>query len=135
MYLFDTDILSAVIKKSPPLPLIKRLSSIPPEHQFTTAINVGELVYGAYKSHNPAYFIEKLENALWSNIQILTFDKSAAVIYGRLRSELEKSGRPLSEPDMRIASIALLHNLTLITGNIKHFSRIKNLRVENWLEL
>jgi predicted nucleic acid-binding protein len=134
MYLFDTDILSSIIKKSPPLSLIKRLSSIPPEHQFTTAITVGELVYGAYKSHNPAYFIKKLESTLWPNIQILTFDKAAAVIYGKLRSELEKSGRPLSEPDMRIASIALLHNLILITGNIRHFSKIKNLKVENWLK-
>jgi len=112
MYLFDTDALSEIIKKKPSLALIRRMASIEPDRQFTTAITVGELVYGAYRSDRPDYFLEKLERLVWPNIQILPFDEKAAGVYGQLRAELEKIGRPLSEPDLRIAAIARFHNLT-----------------------
>ena len=55
-------------------------------------------------------------------------------IYGRVRAELEAGGRPLAEPDLRIAAIALAHGMTLVTANVRHFSRVEELPVENWLE-
>jgi tRNA(fMet)-specific endonuclease VapC len=64
---------------------------------------------------------------------VLPFDRPAAETYGRLRAELERAGTPLSEPDLRIASIALTHDLTVVTGNVRHFARVSGLRVENWL--
>jgi len=134
MYLFDTDAISQIIKKNPSLPFIKRLASILPEHQFTTTITVGEMVYGAYKSNRPSYFIEKLDSMVWPNINILPFDKGAAKIYGRLRADMEKRGLTLTEPDMRIASIALHHGLIVVTGNVRHFSKVHGLKIENWLE-
>ena len=54
-------------------------------------------------------------------------------MYGRLRAELERNGRPLAEPDLRIAAIALARELTLVSGNARHFGRVPGLRVENWL--
>jgi tRNA(fMet)-specific endonuclease VapC len=133
MYLFDTDAVSQIIKKSPSLAFIRKLASVDPEKQFTTAITVSELIYGAHKSNRPGYFIEKFETLVWPNIQVLSFDEGAAKIYGRLRSEMEREGTPLAEPDLRIASIALHHELIIITGNTKHFSRIPFLAVENWI--
>jgi len=135
MYLFDTDAISQIIKKKPSLSFIKRLASVLPEHQFTTTITVGEMVYGAHKSSRPSYFIEKLDNLVWPFIQILSFDENAAKTYGKLRAEMEKKRVTLSEPDMRIAAIALYHELTLITGNTRHFSRILGLKLENWIEV
>lgn len=134
MYLFDTDALSQIIRRDPSIYFIKKLASLPPHQQFTTAITVGEMVYGAYKSNRPAYFISKLNDQVWPNIQILPFDKDSAEIYGKLRAELEKKGTPLTEPDIRIASIALCHKLVLVTGNVKHFIKISGLILENWLE-
>jgi tRNA(fMet)-specific endonuclease VapC len=133
MCLFDTDALSQVIKKSPSISFIRKLASTDPEDQFTTAITVGELVYGANKSDRPEYFIEKLEELVWPNIQVLPFDEGSAKVYGRLRAEMEKKGTPLPEPDLRIASIALHHALTVVTGNVKHFSKIEGLFVEDWI--
>ena len=133
-YLFDTDTLSNPLKKSPSLVLLRRLATVAPEDQFTTTITVGEMVYGAYRSQRRDYFLERLENEVWPNLRILPFDTDAAVIYGRLRHELETSGTPLAEPDLRIASIALARGLTLVTGNLRHFSRVPGLAVENWLE-
>ncbi|MBI5048450.1 MAG: type II toxin-antitoxin system VapC family toxin [Deltaproteobacteria bacterium] len=133
MYLFDTDTISHIIKRNPSLPFIKKLASISPEDQFTTTITVGELVYGAYRSNRPDYFLEKLDRQVWPNIQTLTFDEGSARVYGKMRAELEKKGISLSEPDIRIASIALHNNLTIVTGNVRHFSKVPMLKVENWL--
>ena len=133
MYLFDTDALSQIIKKNPSIAFIRKLASIEPEQQFTSSITVGELVYGAHRSDRPLHFIEKLEKLVWPNIQILPFDESAANVYGRLRADLEKKGTPLTEPDLRIASIAIDHGLIVITGNLKHFSKVPGLGAENWI--
>lgn len=133
MYLFDTDILSNLIKKEPSQLLLRRLTSIPAEEQFTSVITVGEMIYGAYRSNRPDYFFQKLDELVWPNVIILPFDEKAARRYGRLRSDLEKAGTSLSEPDLRIASIALAQNLALVTANTQHFSRIQELGVENWL--
>jgi tRNA(fMet)-specific endonuclease VapC len=55
-------------------------------------------------------------------------------VYGRLRAQLEREGRRIGEPDLRIAAIALARDLTLVTGNVRHFQRVPDLRIENWLE-
>jgi len=134
MYLFDTDSISQIIRQQPNLSFIKRLASISPDDQFTTTITVGEMVYGAYKSSRPSYFLEKLDRLVWPNINILSFDEAAAKTYGKVKAEMEKKGTVLSEPNMRISAIALHHNLTVVTGNTRHFSRVPGLKVENWLK-
>jgi len=134
MYLFDTDLLSQVLKRAPSPLLLARLATVPPEQHFTTAITVGELVYGAYRSPRREQLLRQLEERLWPNVRVLPFHRAAAETYGRLRAELERAGTPLSEPDLRIAAIALTHDLTMVTGNVRHFARVPGLRVENWLD-
>ncbi len=131
-YCFDTDVLSATLRRDPPLGLIRRLARISPAEQFTTAITVGELVYGASRRGSPA-LAERVRELLRSAQTILAFDEPAANVYGTLRGRLEREGRRLDEPDLRIASIALARDLTLVTGNTRHFARVSGLRVENWL--
>ncbi|MCZ7627358.1 MAG: hypothetical protein M5R38_17770 [Candidatus Methylomirabilis sp.] len=87
-----------------------------------------------YRSARPDYFLHKLDHLVWPNVTILAFDAAAARVYGQLRAELERRGTSVSEPDLRIASIALVRRLTVVTGNVRHFSRIADLRVENWLQ-
>ena len=50
MYLFDTDVLSNVVKTKPSPSLLEKLSKLPSDMQFTTAISVGEIYYGALRS-------------------------------------------------------------------------------------
>ena len=133
MYLFDTDAISQVIKRSPSIPLIRKLASTDIEKQFTTTITVGELVCGAFKSNRPEFFIEKLEKLVWPNIHILPFDEGSAKVCGKLRADMERKGTPLTEPDLRIASIAMHHGLIVITGNTKHFAKVPGLKVEDWI--
>lgn len=132
MYCFDTDVLSATMRRDPPLALIRRLALVPAPQQHTTAITVGELVYGAARSSR-ADLANRVRTLLNEAVTVLPFDAEAASVYGQLRAELEARGLPLAEPDLRIASIALARDLTLVTGNGRHFDRVPALRVEDWL--
>lgn len=132
MYCFDTDVLSAVLRRDPPLGLIRRLAAIPAEHQFTTAITLGELLYGARKRASPQ-LADRVRDLVRSLVAILPFDEAAAEHYSSLRADLELAGRRLDEPDLRISSIALANDLTVVSGNVRHFSRVPGLRIENWL--
>lgn len=133
MYCFDTDVLSAVLRRDPPLHLVRRLASVPAEEQFTTAITLGELLYGASKQVSTR-LADRVRDLAGSLVRILPFDEAAAERYGPLRATLELAGAPLAEPDLRIASIALANDLSLISGNVRRFSRVPDLRLENWLE-
>ncbi len=132
MFCFDTDVLSATMRREPSLALIRRLALVPPVQQHTTAITVGELLYGAARVRRPD-LVGRVQALLAEAVTVLTFDAAAAGVYARLRAGLENEGRPLAEPDLRIASIALANDLTLVTGNGRHFARVPDLRVEDWL--
>lgn len=132
MYCFDTDVLSATIRRDPSLPLIRRLAQVPPTDQFTTSITMGELLYGAARRDSQRLNAQ-IRDLLRGALTILPFDEAAAEVYGPLRARLESDGEPLAEPDLRIAAIALSRDLTLVTGNSRHFDRIRDLTVENWL--
>lgn len=133
MFCFDTDILSAVMRRDPPLHLIRRLAEVPPRQQFTTAITVGEMLYGAAKRGDPQ-LEQRVRDLIFGAQAVLPFDEPAAEVYGSLRAALERQGRPLAEPDLRIAATALSRDLTLVSGNVRHFARVPGLRRENWLE-
>jgi tRNA(fMet)-specific endonuclease VapC len=132
VYCFDTDTLSAVIRRDPPLHLIRRLAQVAPADQATTTINLGELLYGAAR-RGSEQLTSRVREVLATATSIVPFDEDAAEVYGPLRAQLERAGRRLDEPDLRIASIALSRELTVVTGNVRHFSRVPGLAVENWL--
>lgn len=133
MYLFDTDIVSDLMRGAPSAVLLRRVAMTSPTHQFTSAVTVGELAYGAHRSNRAEYFLRKLDEQVLSVLTVLPFERDAAGRYGQIRVELERAGTPLPEPDLRIAAIALVRRLTLVTGNIRHFAQVPGLTVENWL--
>lgn len=133
MYLFDTDVISHLFKKKPPPGLVNRLAAVPIREQFISTITVAEIVYGACKSERPDFHLANLQKILLAAVNVLTFDSKAAYVCGRLRARLEGEGTPLALADLEIAAIAIANDLTLISGNLRHFSRIPELRVENWL--
>src|SRR3979411_3022836 len=102
MYCFDTDTLSAVIRRDPPLHLIRRLAQVPAAEQATTTITLGELLYGAAKRGSER-LTSQVRAVVSSATIILPFDAEAAEVYGPLRARLERDSRRLDEPDLRIA--------------------------------
>jgi len=133
MFLFDTDVLSNVMKRAPSPALLGRLATLPAERQFTTAVTVGEIVYGAQRSPRRDYFLAQLEERVIGNMRVLPFDTSAARVYGRLRAELEQQGTSVGMPDLMIAAIAMSREMTVITGNVRHLARVPGLSVEDWM--
>lgn len=133
-YLLDTDTLSNLVRRQPPTALIAKLALVPREEQCTSSITLGELVYGATRLLDQgASLWARIEQTLRDYFPILPFDADAARQYGTLRAELERRGTTVDEADLRIASIALTHDLIVVTGNVRHFQRVPNLAVENWL--
>jgi tRNA(fMet)-specific endonuclease VapC len=90
-----------------------------------------ELFYGSMKSNNPQKSLN-IQLLFLRQFVSLTFDDSCAEIYGKVRANLEKNGTPISSNDIQIASIALANNLILVTHNVREFSRIEGLKIEDW---
>lgn len=128
-YLFDTDAISEVLRPRPAAGYARWLSSIAREDQFTSAVVVGELYKGAFRSSAVARHLENIEKRVLPALTVLSYDAPAARLYGQIRAQLESSGRPLADADLQIAATALLHDLELVTGNVKPFGRIRGLRV------
>jgi tRNA(fMet)-specific endonuclease VapC len=130
-FLLDTDTISALLRAQPSVEIVRRFAAVPPDEQLTSAITFGELLYGA-RRRGSGEMLQRIY-ALLDQLPILPFDDAAADRYGTIKADLERVGMPLDEPDLRIAAIALVNGLTLVTGNERHFRRIPGLTVENWL--
>lgn len=131
-YLFDTDALSAVLRPRPDLGVARRLATVSANEQYTSAITLAELLFGALR-RGRLDLVERIR-LIADAVPVLPFHETAALRYAELRTELERRGEPLAEPDMRIAAIALAFDLILVTGNERHFRRVPDLIVENWMQ-
>jgi tRNA(fMet)-specific endonuclease VapC len=129
---FDTDVLSVFLRRGAPPATQRRLADVPPEEHTTTTVTLGELLYGAARLQSRSLH-RAIEEYVENDVSIVPFDEPAAQAYAELRVELEAAGLRLDDPDLRIAAICLAHDLTLVTGNVRHFERVPGLRVENWL--
>ena len=96
-----------------------------------SVITLMELYYGAYKSEKYSSNLAKVRT-IESTFEIIACGEESAENFGMLKASLEKSGTPLDDFDLTIASCALSYNLTLVTNNLKHFSRIEGLKITNW---
>ena len=128
-YLFDTDAISEVLKPRPAAGYVTWLAAIPREEQFTSAVVVGELYNGAFRSSAAARHLENVEKRVLPAVTVLSYDVAAARVCGQVRAHLESAGRPLADADLQIAATALVHDLELVTGNVKHFKRVPGLRI------
>jgi predicted nucleic acid-binding protein len=90
---------------------------------------VGELYKGAFRSSAVARHLDNVEKRVLPAVTVLSYDLAAARVYGQLRARLESAGWPLADADLQIAATALLHDLELVTGNVKHFKRVPRLRI------
>ena len=97
-----------------------------------TPITLCELYKGAFLSAHPQKEFEKIE-AVLNACFVLDFSPKACNIFGSLAANLAREGKPLDDSDLIIASIALSHHCILVTNNTKHFARIRDLKVENWV--
>jgi predicted nucleic acid-binding protein len=126
----DSDILIYFLKGQSEI--VNKLSAHPIESIFTTRINVTELLYGAFNSSKIEQNLTKV-SAFLESFQILEFDHKASRIFAEEKARLKQGGSLIADMDLMIASITCANDFSLVTNNIKHFERIKNLKIERWL--
>jgi tRNA(fMet)-specific endonuclease VapC len=112
--------------------IVNKLSTYPIENVFTTRINVTELLYGAYNSLKIEQNIRKISSFL-ENFHILEFDQKASIIFAQEKARLKQNGILIADKDLMISSISIANDFSLVTNNVKHVDRIKNLKIERWL--
>ncbi|MBU1181775.1 MAG: type II toxin-antitoxin system VapC family toxin [Pseudomonadota bacterium] len=130
-YLLDTNICIYVINESPQK-VLKKFAQHPVSEFGISSITHAELQYGIEKSKNKNQNQSALDEFLLP-LTILPFHGQRLVAcYGEIRALLESEGKTIGPLDMLIAAHALTLNLTIVSNNIKEFSRIPNLKYENW---
>lgn len=130
--ILDTDVLSAIVSPRCPERVERELARAEEAIQ-TTAVNWAEICYGLARHPSGGRLRDRYERMVLPALEILPFDEECAEFYGGLRTALEAEGQPLAEADLMIASVALRHDLVLVSGNVRHFSRIPKLRLADWL--
>jgi len=127
-FMLDTDISSYIIKRRP-----ATLAEKFEKHAETLSVSVitaAELRFGAEKAGRPK--LAELVEAYLERLAILDWTNEVTSHYARIRSELERRGKPIGNMDLLIAAHAVSQLMTVVTNNIKHFSSVPGLKVELW---
>ena len=129
MYMLDTDISSYVLKTKPEKLAKKFESEV--GRIAVSEIVLAELRFGADNHQNRAQEIHELIEDFIARLEIIPW--AASLEYGKIRAYLKHNGTPIGNLDTLIAAHALNQDAIMITKNTKHFGKVPNLRIENWL--
>jgi tRNA(fMet)-specific endonuclease VapC len=125
-YLLDTNIIIALFGVE--TPVIQHLRKA--DEVFIPSVAMGELYYGAYRSHRKAENLAHIADFVAHTV-VLNCDAETASNYGELKDRLRQQGRPIPENDLWIAALAIQHKLVLVSRDA-HFAEIAGLDVESW---
>ncbi|EFI33181.1 PilT protein domain protein [Desulfonatronospira thiodismutans ASO3-1] len=129
MYLLDTNTVIYFFKGQGRVP--ERLLAIAPGETTVSSITVYEIETGIAKSRQPERLRSNLDQFL-SMVVVLPFQTHEAKRAARIRADLEESGMPIGPYDILIAATAVANARILVTRNVREFSRVQGLMVENW---
>lgn len=131
LYLLDTNICSYIIKKNPTR-VFDKFKNYGTEDIAVSSLTLAEMQYGVAKSE----YRQKAQRALdefMRPLTVLDFNADAAVVYGEIRAHLTREGQLIGGMDMLIAAQAISANVTLVSNNMREFSRVPGLLIENWV--
>jgi len=129
-YLLDTNILSDLIR-NPTGKICKHLQEVFPETACTSIIVAAEIRYGL--AIGASERLRRQAGIILDALDVLPLEPPVDAHYGAIRALLERAGQPIGANNLWIAAQARVLNLTLITANVREFSRVPGLRVANWL--
>jgi len=127
-YMLDTDSVSFALRGYGGV--AAHLRSRKPSDLCISAITFAELRYGADRKGSRK--LHDLVDTFAAEVEVAPFDETAAVEFGRVASLLADRGTPIGQFDVLIAAHAVALRRTLVTNNVRHFSRVPGLSVENW---
>jgi tRNA(fMet)-specific endonuclease VapC len=130
VWMLDTHTLSDLIR-NPRGTLVQRLGATEPDALCTSIVVACELRFGARRKGSQA-LTQRVEQLL-DTLTVLPLDEPADEHYADIRAELERAGTPIGSHDLFIAAHARSRDMTLITHNMREFTRVPGLRLEDWL--
>ena len=130
LYLLDTTACVAYIRRRNVL-VMRRIQARAAADLHLCSVVMAELIRGTLRSSRPAAN-RALVDAFARPYTNLPFGDAAADVFARIRHHLESLGTPIGPYDLQIASIALVHGLTVVTHNVAEFGRVPGLAVEDW---
>jgi len=129
--LVDTDVLSAVMRRHP-MATAKAQAYLQVHHQFTFSIITRYEVLRGLKAKGAISQLAAFER-LCANSRIIPLANDVVVRAAEIYADLHQRGALISDADILIAASAITYELTLVSNNERHFTRITGLRLENWL--
>jgi tRNA(fMet)-specific endonuclease VapC len=131
LYMLDTDTSSYIIRERP-ASVRERFSTIDSQQICISVVTYAELLYGVARSSSSKVNRPIIENFA-RHLVIQPLEESAADHYAQVRTFLESNGQPIGGMDTQIAAHALSLDAVLVTNNTRHFERVPNLKLENWV--
>ena len=132
MVVLDTDVLIYYLRdKNDSYSKMKNLKK-KEESLNTTIFNVAELYKGCYSMKNVAKGLMKVKLLIDALDDIFLFENDSAEQFAKLSSDLKNRGHSIGIMDELIASICIVHQESLYSGNVKHFERIDDLNIYDW---
>ncbi|HML78687.1 type II toxin-antitoxin system tRNA(fMet)-specific endonuclease VapC [Geobacter sulfurreducens] len=128
--LLDTNICIYIIKKQP-VAVLNRFLEYQVGDIGISSITLAELRYGVAKSTRREKNAKALDEFIIP-LEVISYDESAAHVYGDIRAALEKAGTPIGSMDMLIAAHAVSLGIPLVTNNTREFLRVPSLKVIDW---
>jgi predicted nucleic acid-binding protein len=133
-YLLDTNVLSEVLRVRPTERVIQRLREVSEDQLFSSEICVMELRHGLARQPRRKPLWDRIESEVFTRVNVLAFDRRAALRAGEILADLELKSSPVGIEDVMIGTTALACGLTVVTRNVRHLSRIAGLNIVNWWE-
>jgi tRNA(fMet)-specific endonuclease VapC len=130
LYLLDTNAI-ADLAANPGGKIASMVGSVGPENVCTSVVVACEIAFGVEQKGSER--LKRQMDSIMVALTIRALDRPADRHYGRLRAHLKEQGRPIGPNDLFIAAHALALSATLVTANLKEFSRVPGLKIENWL--
>jgi len=130
-YLLDTNIISNVIDFPRGAAAARVRQEAIAGNVVTSIIAVAELRYGYTKIASQR--LKEAYERFFESIPIEGWETTFDHVYADIRDQLEKKGRPIGAMDMLIAAHAMAKEAIVVTANVKHFSQVPGLKIENWL--
>ena len=128
-FLLDSNFCIACLRRKPWA--LQALASVPLNSVAISSMTFGELVLGSQLASSPAAELAKTE-AFLRPIPALPFGRAEATQWAKIDGALRKQGNRIETEDAIIAATALAQGMTLVSGNTKHFLRVKGLKLVDW---
>lgn len=130
IYLLDTNTVSDYLRGNSGV--LRNLKSHHHSLVAISSITKYELFYGLLKNPKAHQKYGEQLSFLFKQAQNLVFDEESALIAAEVKQYLHQEGKSIGDCDTMIAAVGLQHQAVVVTNNLKHFRRVKNLVVVNW---